>query len=232
MNFHIFPLGDDALTIDFGAIISSAVNDKVHRLADYINHHKFAGFVETVPAYASLTIFYNISKVRKAFENGKTSFENVKDLVEKAINQTADNTKSEPRTVEIPVCYDAEFAPDIEFVAALNNLSASEVITLHIKTTYRVFMIGFLPGFPYLGEVDERIAAPRKSEPRLRVAKGSVGIAGRQTGIYPLESPGGWQIIGRTPLELFNPQADAPTLLQSGDLVRFKAIDKDIYATL
>lgn len=232
MNFQIFPIGDNALTIDFGAVISPEINDKVHRLAEYFNQHRFAGFVETVPAYASLTVFYDTVKVRKAFANGKTAFENAKDLAEKAVAANDDKSDFAPRTVEIPVCYDAEFAPDIELVAALNNLSVSEVITLHTEKTYRVFMIGFLPGFPYLGVVDERIAAPRKSEPRLKVAKGSVGIAGRQTGVYPLESPGGWQIIGRTPLELFNPHSETPTLLQSGDLVRFKAVDKETYATL
>lgn len=230
MNHRIFPLGDNALTIDFGNVISVEFNDKVRGLAEYFMQNQFAGFVEVVPAYSSLTVFYDVVKVRTTFGEHDTAFAAVKNLVENALLQSENLSITEPRLVKIPVCYEAEFAPDIEFVAELNNLTTKEVIEIHTSKTYRVFMVGFLPGFPYLGEVDERITAPRQSEPRLKVPQGSVGIAGRQTGIYPLESPGGWQIIGRTPLSLFNPNQNPPTLLQSGDSVQFYAIDKETFA--
>ena len=128
--------------------------------------------------------------------------------------------------LEFPVCYEPEFATDIHAVAAINKISVEEVIALHLSKTYRVYMLGFLPGFSYLGEVDERIATPRKREP-VAVAPGSVGIAGKQTGIYSLASPGGWQIIGRTPVKLFDAYADNPVLLRPGDKVRFFSINKN-----
>jgi KipI family sensor histidine kinase inhibitor len=123
--------------------------------------------------------------------------------------------------IEIPVCFDERYALDLNFVASSNDLSPDKVIEIFLAVTYRVYMLGFLPGFSYMGEVDRRIATPRKSSPRLKVPKGSVGIAGKQTGIYSLESPGGWQIIGRTDIELFTPQAESPTFLHAGDSVRF-----------
>ncbi|HYP50618.1 MAG TPA: 5-oxoprolinase subunit PxpB, partial [Pyrinomonadaceae bacterium] len=146
--------------------------------------------------------------------------------IEKAMLETNGNVQIEARLVEIPVCFDAEFAPDLDFIAAEKNLSPEEIIEIFLAGTYRVFMLGFLPGFAYLGEVAEIIAVPRKQSPRLQVAAGSVGIAGRQTGIYSLASPGGWQIIGRTPLEMFNSDNEPPTRLQAGDTVRFYRIGK------
>jgi KipI family sensor histidine kinase inhibitor len=125
------------------------------------------------------------------------------------------------RLIEIPVCFDEEFALDLEFVATSQNLTQKQVIKIFLEKTYRVFMLGFLPGFAYMGEIDQRIAVPRLQSPRMKVPKGSIGIACRQTGIYSLESPGGWQIIGRTNIELFTPEADTPTFLNAGDSIRF-----------
>jgi len=217
----IFPLGESALTIDFGNEISLELNNKVLRLAGFLIQNNFAGFIEIIPAYSSLTIFYDVFTVRKHFSDFPTAFEAVRAFLENALPMLNEIEFTEPRLVKIPVCFDAEFALDLDFIASENNLTREEVVEIFLSKTYRVFMLGFLPGFAYLGETDERIAAPRKLTPRLKVPKGSVGIAGRQTGVYPFESPGGWQIIGRTTQELFTPNAENPTVLQAGDLVKF-----------
>ncbi|MBA2737758.1 MAG: 5-oxoprolinase subunit PxpB [Pyrinomonadaceae bacterium] len=217
----IFPLGESALTIEFSNEISPETNDKVINLASYFGKNKFAGFVEVVPAYASLTIFYEVFTVRKHFPEFQTAFDSVKNLAENALRNFTEIKKEKSRVIEIPVRFDKEHALDLGFVAEINNLKPRDVIEIFTAQSYRVYMLGFLPGFAYLGEVDARIAAPRKLAPRLKVPKGSVGIAGRQTGIYPLSSPGGWQIIGATEVELFTPNAINPTFLQAGDLVKF-----------
>ena len=222
----IFPLGDAAAIVDFGDQISAETNDRVLSLAKYFDKNPFAGFVEIIPAYSSLTVFYDVFNVRKNNQNFETAFDFVSAEIKKALLETNENEQTETRLVEIPVCFDAEFAPDLDFVAAEKNLSPEEIIEIFLAGTYRVFMLGFLSGFAYLGEVAEEIAVPRKQSPRLQVQAGSVGIAGRQTGIYSLASPGGWQIIGRTPLEMFNPDNQPPTRLQSGDRVWFQRIGK------
>ncbi|MGI8883910.1 MAG: 5-oxoprolinase subunit PxpB [Pyrinomonadaceae bacterium] len=217
----IFPLGESALTIEFSNEISPETNDKVINLANYLENNNFPGYIEIVPAYSSLTIFYDVLTVRKNFPDFSTAFEGVKNFAENALRNFPRIQKEKSRVINIQVSFDKENALDLEFVAAINHLKPSEVIEIFIAQTYRVYMLGFLPGFAYLGEIDWRIAAPRKSAPRLRVPKGSVGIAGRQTGIYPLPSPGGWQIIGKTNVELFTPNAESPTFLQAGDTVKF-----------
>ena len=217
----IFQLGTSALTIEFSNDISPETNDRVVLLADYFEAHKFPGFIETVPAYASLTIFYDVSTVRTNFREFRTAFDALKSFAENALQAATAIKRSNPRVVEIPVRFDEEFAPDLKFVAETNNLSAREAIEIFTNRIYRVYMLGFLPGFAYMGEIDARIAAPRKSAPRLKVPAGSVGIAGRQTGIYPLASPGGWQIIGCTNIELFTPNRENPTFLRAGDSVKF-----------
>lgn len=225
-SVKFFSLGENALTVSFGNAISLELNKKVLTLAEYFDKNRFPGFVETVPAYASLSIFYDCFVVRKSFCKFATAFEAVKILVEKALQNSAQAQEIKSRSIKIPVGFAAEFAPDLEFVAAENNLSTEEVIGIFTAQNYRVYMLGFLPGFAYMGEVDERIATPRKKTPRAEVLKGSVGIAGRQTGIYSLASPGGWQIIGKTNVELFTPQAlRSPTFLQAGDVVQFYAAD-------
>ncbi len=223
MSCKIFPLGDTGLTVEFGNEISAELNNRAINLADFFDKNPFPGFVEIVPAYASLSVFYDVSIVRKNFPDFPTAFEAVKSFMENVLQNPGDLEHNKPRLVEIPVCFDAEYALDLDSLATENNLTKKVVIEIFLAATYRVYMLGFLPGFAYMGEVDERIAAPRKTAPRLRVPKGSVGIAGRQTGIYSLESPGGWQIIGKTNLELFTPEAESPTFLQAGDSVKFYA---------
>jgi inhibitor of KinA len=221
MKPKIFPLGENALTIEFGNQISAETNNFVIRLTRFLDAHFFEGLIEIVPAYSSLSLFYDVSIVRKNFPNFSTAFEAIEKFAEDALQNLDDLEKDEPRLIEIPICFDAEFALDLDSIASLNNLKPSEVIKIFLAPIYRVYMLGFLPGFAYMGEVDERIAAPRKNAPRLKVPKGSVGIAGKQTGIYSLESPGGWQIIGKTNIELFTPEAESPTFLQAGNTIKF-----------
>ncbi|HVE55557.1 MAG TPA: 5-oxoprolinase subunit PxpB [Pyrinomonadaceae bacterium] len=223
---QIFPLGDTALTIEFGNEISPELNDKAVKLAQYFEENRFAGLIETVPAYCSVSLFYDVFAVRKKFSEFPTAFEAVKYLAAKALQNLVQTENNAPRLIEIPVNFSEDFALDLEFIASQNNLTKQKVIKIFTAKTYRVFMLGFLPAFAYMGEVDERIAAPRKQSPRLIVPRGSVGIAGKQTGIYPFDSPGGWQIIGRTDFELFTPNAENPCALQAGDLVKFYASNK------
>jgi inhibitor of KinA len=220
----IFSLGDDALTIELGDEISESLNLKAIELGQFFEQNGFDGLIETVPAYASLSIFYRASVVRRKYPRFPTAFAAVRSFAENALKNPGAASGRKPRVVEIPIRFDREYAPDLDFVAKSNNLSAAETIEIFTAGTYRVYMLGFLPGFAYMGEIDERISAPRRPTPRLEVAAGSVGIAGRQTGIYPLASPGGWQIIGRTETRLFTPEAENPCLLQPGDEVGFYQI--------
>lgn len=232
MNERIFPLGDNALTIEFGSEISAELNNRVLKLAQFFDEKPFAGFLESVPTYASLTIFYDLVKVRKSYPEFTNAYGAVKSFAENALGNLREISKTDSRIIEIPVCFDEEFAPDLAFVAAHNNLSTEKVIEIFLGKTYRVFMLGFLPGFSYMGKLNARIAVPRKLSPRLQVPAGSVGIAGRQTGIYSLESPGGWQIIGRTPLKTFTPEAENSVLLRVGDSIKFDEISKKVFDNL
>lgn len=226
MNYRIFPLSENALTIDFGNEISIKLNEKVIQLAHLIEQNKFDGYIELVPAYSSLTVFYDCLTIRKNDYQIKSAFSFVKEFVENELINLKNNNKTEPNLIEIPVDYSNKFSLDLEFVAQNAKLSKEEVIKLHTSKTYRVFMIGFLPAFAYMGEIDERIATPRKQTPRTKIEKGSIGIAGKQTGIYPLDSPGGWQIIGKTEIEIFQPDKERISLFKTGDLVKFNDISK------
>ncbi len=221
--YKIFPLSDSSVTIDFGAVIDIGISTIVAQLFDNCNSHPFEGFIEAVPAYASLTVFYDVLQVREAHPNVSIAYSVAENYLVASLKNLASADTKKTALIEIPVVYDGE---DLAFVAAHTKLSAEEVIKIHTHSTYRVYMMGFLPGFAYLGGMDERIATPRKSTPRTKVPAGSVGIAGKQTGIYPLESPGGWQLIGRTSLPLFNMDSSNPALLKAGDLVRFVQVGK------
>ncbi len=218
------------MTVDFGNEIAFKLNKSVLELAQYFDKNIFEGFVETVPAYSSLTVFYDVFKVKKNFPEFLTAFEAIESFIENAQRSLAELQIPEPKIIEIPVCFDKEFAPDLDFIAAEANLTNQDVIEIFTGKIYRVFMLGFLPGFSYMGVVDKIIATPRKQTPRVKVAAGSVGIADRQTGIYSLDSPGGWQIVGRTPLRLFTPENRKPTFLSAGDSVKFYKIDKRDFA--
>src|SRR5215218_3313933 len=224
--FTIFPLGDSALTLDFGNIIDLELNHYVLSLYHHFKRKKIHGILDIVPAYSSLSFHYNILEIRQSSKVG-TAFEIVKGFIEKELTGYLTQDTRRQQRIYIPVCYSSAFALDIEFITTEKGLSKEEVIKFHTDQLYNIYMIGFLPGFPYLGEVNEAIAVPRKTQPRALVPSGSVGIAGKQTGIYPLASPGGWQIIGRTPLKMFEKEKSEPVLLQPGDEVQFYSITED-----
>jgi inhibitor of KinA len=182
--------------------------------------------IEAISAYSSLTIHYDVLFIRNKLNKPTTAFEWISECLKKYISKESIETGDPQILIKIPVCYDNEYAIDIDLIASRNNISPEEVIYLHASTTYRVYMLGFLPGFAYMGMVNERISSSRKKNP-VTVEAGSIGIAGKQTGIYPMRSPGGWQIIGRTPLKLFNKEKINPVLFKSGDQVQFYSITKD-----
>ena len=220
-SYKIFPIAEDAATINFGNTISQELNNLIIQLSQQIENNNFIGFIECVPAYSSLTIFYNTLTVKQKYRDFLTAFEAVKNITEKELKLLDTKPKTDARHVEIPVSFDLKHAPDLESVAEINQLSCKEIKDIFLAETYRVYMLGFLPGFPYMGKLNKKIATPRKTTPRKHIPKGSVGIAGEQTGIYPLDSPGGWQIIGKTDTELFTPSAASPSFLQVGDLIKF-----------
>ena len=218
---RIFPLSESAITIEFGSEISPELNDRAIALAAHFNQNPFPGVIEAAPAYASVTLFYDIVETRRAFPGEASVFSVISDLVRSAAETISESPSIEPRLVEIPMIISKHDSPDLESISDRTGLSPDEVIGMFTSRTYRVYMLGFLPGFAYMGEVDERIATPRLPSPCTKVPQGSIGIAGKQTGIYPLVSPGGWNLIGRTDIRLFDPKAAEPTLLKPGDEVRF-----------
>jgi inhibitor of KinA len=231
-SFHpytIFPLGDAALIIDFGNRIDPVTNEKVLKLFHAIRHRNIPFLTDLIPAYSSLTVCYDPALLFEYKNNGQTVFEAVAGMIEDLELKVIPPSQP-PRLHEIPVCYEPPFAPDLEIVASLHGITPEEVVRLHTSVLYRVYMLGFLPGFAYMGTVDEKIAAPRKSNPRTRVEAGSVGIAEQQTGIYPMASPGGWQLIGRTPVWIFNDEYSEPALFSPGDEVRFFSINEHEFA--
>ncbi|MGZ8516598.1 MAG: 5-oxoprolinase subunit PxpB [Chitinophagaceae bacterium] len=226
LPYRIFSLGDSAITVDFSNVINEAINNEVIARYKELKNDPLPGMIEAIPSYSSLTIYYDVVKMRKTLPAGHTAFEVIKQQLELRLQQPVQQKNEPERLIRIPVCYDEEYAPDMQQLTAKKNISAEEVIQIHTSKTYKVHMLGFLPGFAYMAELDERIVMPRKPQP-VNIIAGSVGIAGKQTGIYPLASPGGWHIIGRTPLKLFDAGKEEPTLLRAGDRVQFYSITKD-----
>jgi KipI family sensor histidine kinase inhibitor len=215
--------GDKGLVVEFGNEISEAVNKKVRNLYLAIHKSEISGIYEMIPTYRSLLIQYNPIEI----EVNKL----IEILVE--IENSLDSIDlPKPRIIEIPTIYGGEFGEDLKFVSEHSGMSENEVIKIHSSVDYRIYMLGFSPGFPYLGGMSEKIETPRLKTPRTKIPAGSVGIAGKQTGIYPMESPGGWQLIGRTPLKLYNPKSETPIILQAGDYIRFVPIEKDEYENI
>jgi inhibitor of KinA len=227
MDYTIYPLSDESILIQFGQKHDD-LKEKIRAVQEailLINSSPFHGFRELVPAYHTITIYYDPFIVK-----GPYPFETIKNTLDLLLTSPSSIEFLHRRFIEIPVCYDEEFALDLIDLAENNQLTTEQVIQLHTNVVYNVVFIGFLPGFPFLAGLDTRLNYPRKISPRLKVNQGSVGIAGNQTGIYPLDSPGGWQIIGRTPVKLFNVNQNPPTLFKSGDQVKFYPISKkDFY---
>lgn len=214
------PLGDAALLVIFGDKISLEINQKVREFTFKVEKKNIDGVVELIPAYADVLIHYNPLIISL-----KDLLVILKDLELLPFKEQL----SEVKTFIVPVCYAYDFAPDMEEVMRINKLSSAEVIQKHSSPKYLVYMLGFTPGFCYLGGMDKRIATPRKKAPRLKISAGAVGIAGQQTGIYPIQSPGGWQIIGQTPIPMFQKDGTEKFPVQQGDCIQFKPISKEEY---
>jgi inhibitor of KinA len=223
----VYPLGDTAIVVEFGQAIDISVHARVISFAAYLEKHPFRGMIEYVPAYTTVTIYYDLWIVSEGGK--KEAYGIVENTIRQILPAVETRVKPSPGTLEIPVCYGGEFGPDLPFVAGYHQLTEEEVIHLHTSARYQVFMIGFAPGFPYLGGMHPAIATPRKEIPRPLVPAGSVGIADSQTGVYSLATPGGWQLIGRTRLSLFDPGRQDPSLLKAGDVVRFVPIGQEEY---
>jgi KipI family sensor histidine kinase inhibitor len=215
--------GDRAIFVEFGDSIDPEVNRRVSNLKLSLEKAGVPGIVESVPTYRSLLIYFNPLQIPAS---------KLRETVCSLLQSTVENELPRRRLVEIPTSYGGEFGPDLELVAGHNNLSPAEVIRIHSDARYLIYMLGFMPGFPYLGGMSPKIAIPRKTTPRMKLAAGSVGIAGNQTGIYPAESPGGWQIIGRTPLELFHSTREPPSILRAGDYLTFVSITPEEFTTI
>lgn len=219
-RMKLLPAGDRALAAEFGNEISPEVNDQVQALARALMRQKPEGVVEVVPTFRSLLIHYDpallspgkLAGILKSLENEKT-----------------DKALGKKRIIKIPCCYGSHFGPDLLELAREKGLTRDEVIALHSQTDYRIYMLGFLPGFVYLGGLDKRLEAARLKTPRIKIPRGSVGIGGSQTGVYPLDSPGGWRLIGATPLDFYDPDRESPVLCQAGEYIRFEPIRSTDY---
>jgi KipI family sensor histidine kinase inhibitor len=222
-DYRIVPAGDSTIVVELEERIDPAVNARVIRLADRVHAAAIPGVRDVVPTYRSVAVF---------FDPIRTDYRRLVGWLELEANQPGSARVEERSPISVPVCYGGELGPDLAAVAAFASMSADEVVVAHASALYRVFMLGFVPGFAYMGVLDERIAMPRRATPRVRVPRGAVGIAGAQTGIYPAETPGGWQLIGRTPIKPYDPTRPAPFLFKAGDAVRFAPIGRAEYDRL
>lgn len=217
-DIRILTAGDSALLIEFGKEINPETNRKITALVQLMREQHIEGIVDVIPAFCSLLINYDPRVL---------SYEELKERMEHLLKMETKIEATRKRIFEIPVCYGGEYGPDIENIAEHAGLSVEEVIKIHSSKDYLIYMLGFLPGFTYLGGLDERIHTPRLASPRLKIRAGSVGIGGSQTGIYPLDSPGGWQLMGMTPVRTYDPERQTPILVEAGDYIRFIPIDEE-----
>ncbi|MBH0231239.1 5-oxoprolinase subunit PxpB [Halobacillus yeomjeoni] len=229
MDAEYYSLGDQAIVIELGDKIERTTHQRVKEVSEYLKNHPPYWMIEYIPAFTTVTVFYDPIKVMQDSTSSKLPYSLVCEKLDQQITNLEITTDSKPRLIEIPVCYGGEFGPDLSYVAEKNEMSEDDVIEIHKNGDYLVYMIGFAPGFPYIGGMDERIATSRRDDPRLKIPAGSVGIAGGQTGVYPIETPGGWQLIGRTPTKLFDAGEEVPSLLQAGDQIKFTSITEEEY---
>jgi len=238
---EIIPLGDSALIVRVREEFEHAPEETLEEVLRTFHRLRSAaipGVIELAPAYTSVALFFDPIALAKASGTPDALFDWLAQRVREVVAAGAGrgrrlrSTRREVRVVEIPACYDSEFALDIERVAERAQISTSDVVDRHSAAEYRVSCIGFTPGFPFLSGMPKKLATPRRETPRKEIPAGSVGIGGAQTGIYPLRSPGGWNLIGRTPLKLFDPTKNPPALLHAGDRVRFRAITREEFDSL
>lgn len=228
---RILPLGDRCLVLEAEAVVSRQVTLRMRALADVLLQAGLPGVLDLVPAFCSLTIHYDPAHAKDP--QGKLApWEHLRDQVERVLARAPEAVADTHRAFEIPVCYGGTYGEDLEALARAHDLTPDEVIELHAAPDYFVAMLGFAPGFPYLAGLDARLVTPRRATPRARVPAGSVAIAGEHSGIYPFETPGGWHLIGRTPLRLFNLSAQPPCRLEPGDTVRFVPVGEEEYKAL
>lgn len=219
-NIRILTAGDSSLLVEFGKEIDPGINRKIAATVQLMKEQHIEGVVDVIPAFASLLINYDPRVV---------SYEDIKERIRNLVKIDTQAGVERKRIYEIPVCYGGEYGPDMANIAQNAGLSEEEVIRIHSSRDYLIYMLGFLPGFCYLGGLDERIFTPRLANPRLKIEAGSVGIGGSQTGIYPLDSPGGWQLMGKTPVKTYDPGREVPILVEAGDYIRFVPIDEAEY---
>ena len=221
--FKVNAYGDAGLRIQFGDTISKETNEKIRSFCMCLEKEDILGVIEWIPTYTVVTIVYDPYYIL---------YDTLKKRVESIQHQLSDIELPLAEVIYIPVLYGEEKGPDLKHVADLNGLDESEVISIHSGTDYLIYMMGFIPGFPYLGGMSDKIATPRLANPRALIPTGSVGVAGEQTGIYPMKSPGGWQIIGQTPINIYDPNQKKPILLQAGNYIRFFPITKAEFAAI
>lgn len=212
--------GDKAVVMEFGNEISKDINAKIRNVVKSVEEAKVDGIVELLPTYRSLMIMYDPLKIE---------YSELISTLDSMSSKQVDNEEEKIKIVEFPTVYGGEYGPDINFVAEHNNIAVDEVIKIHTGTDYLVYMMGFTPGFTYLGGMSDKIVTPRLASPRTKIPAGSVGIAGAQTGMYPSETPGGWQLIGRTPLKLYDSDKEPPVMLSAGDYVRYVSVSEEEY---
>ena len=222
-DIRILTAGDSSILIEFGKEISPEINQKIAATVQLIKDQQIEGVVDVIPAFCSLLINYD---PRVVF------YDQICERMKGLANIDAKTGAGNKRIFEIPVCYGGKYGPDINTIADNARLSVEEVIKIHSSKDYLIYMLGFLPGFCYLGGLDERIHTPRLANPRIKIPAGSVGIGGSQTGIYPLDSPGGWQLMGMTPVKTYDPVQETPILVQAGDYIRFVPISEQEYARI
>lgn len=238
MVFTVTSLGEKAIVVRLEQQISEQVHHQIFLIQTRLEQEAIVGVIELVPAYCSIVIHYDpyiVWKYLKQHKIEKTAGQYMLDTIEKLVYSTQQHEQKYTQTtriVEIPVCYGGNYGPDLKEVARYNDISVEDVVAIHSGKPYFVHMLGFAPGFPYLGGMDKRIAMPRKAIPRPAIEAGSIGIAGEQTGIYPISTPGGWRIIGRTPLQLFHPENEMPTLIQAGDYIKFIPISAEQFTEI
>lgn len=217
---RVIAIGDRGIKVELAKNYSPQLNQKIRSICRLLELERLVGIIEWIPTYTGVTVYYEPMQI---------SFQALSKYLEELVIKSENGLTGKGRVVTIPVVYGGRFGPDLTEVANFHQMTEGEIVNIHTRNTYLVYMIGFTPGFPYLGGLDEAIATPRKATPRTFVPAGSVGIGGNQTGIYSMDTPGGWQIIGRTPLQLFSPNKKNPTLLRAGDQIRFRSISESEY---